>query len=344
MKQSTFVYQKEFSLENGKNIKGLELQYGTLGALNSDGTNVVWVCHALTANSDFTDWWSGLIEQQFDPSEYFIICANMLGGCYGSTGPLSENPETGQPYYHSFPQITNRDIVKAFDILRKELKINSIQVMIGGSMGGQQALEWSIIRPDLVKNLVLVATNARHSSWGIAYNETQRMAIETDPTWQQDHPKAGMEGMKTARAVALLSYRCYQTYENTQNDLDVAIDDFSASSYQRYQGLKLYRRFNAYTYWYLSKSMDSHNVARGRGGMAEALGSVKAHTVIIGIRSDNLFPLTEQRFLAMHIPDSEYHEIESDYGHDGFLLELDQLSAILGNLGAPKANKISANG
>ena len=154
-----------------------------------------------------------------------------------------------------------------------------------------------------------------------------------------------MIGMKGARAIALLSYRSYQSYLNTQHeDTDQVTDSFKASSYQQYQGEKLFQRFNAYSYWYLSKTMDSHNVGRNRNGVATALARIKAHTTIIGIRSDVLFPLEEQRFLAMHIRDSTYHEIDSDYGHDGFLLELDQISEIIKEDQAPNSKQIIANG
>ncbi len=345
MRQETFRYSEDFNLELGGRLRGFDLCYATLGSLNAERDNVVWVCHALTANSEFNDWWSGLVEGIFDPSRYFIICANMLGGCYGSTGPLSTNPEDGKPYFHGFPSLTNRDMVGSFDLLRKHLGIKGIHTVMGGSMGGQQALEWSVQSPELVANLILIATNAVHSPWGIAFNESQRMAIETDPTWQESIPEAGLNGMNAARAVALLSYRSYQCYHNTQKeDNDQVTDDFRASSYQQYQGRKLHQRFNAYTYWYLSKTMDSHNIGRGRNGIAAALAKVKAQTTIIGIRSDVLFPLSEQRFLAMHIRDSMYHEIDSDYGHDGFLLELGQLSEIINGDRKPGSNHIIANG
>ena len=345
MHQHSFRYPKEFDLELGGQLKGFELSYSTLGNLNERRDNVIWVCHALTANSDCSDWWSGLVESLFDPSEYFIICANMLGGCYGSTGPLSINPEDGEPYFHGFPSLTNRDIVNSFDLLRQHLEIKGIHTLMGGSMGGQQALEWSIKLPDLVANLILVGTNAFHSPWGVAFNESQRMAIASDPTWTEYHPKAGMSGLKTARSVALLSYRSYQGYFNTQKeDNDEVVDDFKAASYQQYQGQKLYKRFNAFTYWFLSKAMDSHNVGRGRNGLSKALATIKAKATVIGIRTDMLFPLEEQRFLAMNIRDSDYHEIESDYGHDGFLLELEQLSNIIKGNRKPNSKHRTANG
>ena len=345
MEQGQFTYSQEFQLEQGGTLPGFTLQYSSLGQLNERKDNVVWVCHALTANSDFSDWWSGLVEQQFDPRQYFIICANMLGGCYGSTGPLSHNPLTGNPWFGDFPLLTNRDIVAAFELLRDHLGINGIHTLMGGSMGGQQALEWSISHPDLIQNLLIIASNAAHSPWGVAFNETQRMAIETDPTWGQAHPEAGKNGMKAARAAALLSYRNYQCYKGTQSeDGHHIVDNFKASSYQQYQGDKLYRRFNAYTYWYLSKAMDSHNLARDRGSLASVLNGIRAQTKVIGIRSDILFPLSEQRFLAMHVPHSEYHEIDSEYGHDGFLLELEQLSAIMEGLKTNNSKRLSANG
>ncbi len=332
-------------MELGGKLPGFELSYSTLGKLNERRDNVIWVCHALTANSDCSDWWSGLVESIFDPSEHYIICVNMLGGCYGSTGPLSTNPKDGKPYFHSFPSLTNRDIVESFELLRQHLRIHGIHTIMGGSMGGQQAMEWSIKLPDLVANLILVGTNAYHSPWGVAFNESQRMAIAADPTWKESNPQAGMNGMKTARAIALLSYRSYQGYLITQKEeSDEVIDNFKASSYQQYQGEKLYQRFNAFTYWILSKAMDSHNVGRGRNGLLPALAQIKAKTTVIGIRTDMLFPLEEQRFLAMNIRDSVYHEIESEYGHDGFLLELEQLSNIINGNREPNSKQMTANG
>lgn len=328
----TFVYKELYSLESGENLEGFSIEYKTLGKLNSQQNNVVWVCHALTANAEANDWWDGLIGEgkTIDPAKHFIICANMLGSCYGSTHALSVNPATQTPYYHDFPVLTNRDIVGAMDLLRRHLNIAKIQVCIGGSMGGQQAMEWAIIQPDVIENLVLLATNARHSAWGIAFNESQRMAIKSDASWQQATPEAGMEGLKVARSIALLSYRHYGTYAATQTDEDTTkIEDFKATSYQQYQGKKLQKRFNAYAYWTLSKAMDSHNVGRNRGGEQAALAKIKAQTVVIGVDTDVLFPTSEQQFLAAHIPNAQYYEIESLYGHDGFLIETDKITEII---------------
>ncbi|HKZ37099.1 MAG TPA: homoserine O-acetyltransferase, partial [Chryseolinea sp.] len=264
----------------------------------------------------------------FDPREYFIICANVLGGCYGSTGPLSINPKTGKSYYHSFPTVTNRDVVQAFDLLRKELQLNTVHTLIGGSLGGQQVLEWAIQQPDVFQHIIPIATNANHSPWGIAFNEAQRMAIEGDATWKENDQRAGLEGLKAARAIGMLSYRYYGTYNQTQAEKNSeTIHDFRAATYQRYQGQKLANRFNAFTYWGLSNMMDSHNVGRNRTGVEHALKTIKARTLVVGIDSDILFPLQEQKFLADNIPDASLEVMSSLYGHDGFLVEFEQLSS-----------------
>jgi homoserine O-acetyltransferase len=324
-----FYYQQAFELESGAILPGFKLAYTTYGHLNKDRNNVVWVCHALTGNSDFTDWWSGLFGEGklYDPADWFIVCANTLGGCYGSTGPLSVNPKTLQPFFHSFPQLTNRDIVQAFDLLRQELGLEQVHTLIGGSLGGQQALEWAVQKPKVFQRLVHVASNARHSAWGIAFNESQRMAIRQDPSWSSNTEAAGLEGLKTARAIAMLSYRHYSCYEASQQEPGNSItDNFRAASYQVYQGEKLTKRFNAYTYWLLSKAMDSHHIGRGRGGVSKALGHLAARCLFVGVDTDLLFPVEEQRFLHHQVPGSSFALLHSCYGHDGFLVETEQLS------------------
>lgn len=329
----TFIYQKEFKLESGENLPGFTLAYHTYGTLNNAKDNVIWICHALTANSDVENWWPGLIGKGklFDPEKYFIVCANIPGSCYGSTGPLSINPETGKPFYHSFPFLTVRDVVGTLDLLRSHLGIENIYAVIGGSLGGQQALEWSILCPDVIKHLIMIASNARSSPWGIAFRESQRLAIAADPTWEQSAANAGMEGLKVARSIALLSYRNYQTYQESQNEeSDNKVDDFKASSYQRHQGEKLAKRnFNAYSYWGLSKTMDSHNIGRNRGGVAKALSLIKAQVLTVGINSDLLFPVSESQLIAQNVNGGKYEEINSLYGHDGFLIEVSKLTEII---------------
>jgi homoserine O-acetyltransferase len=327
-----FLHKNPITLENGTTLSQVEVAWQSFGRLLPDGSNVVWICHALTANSDAVQWWKGLIGpgMAIDTDKFYVICANVIGSCYGSTGPLSINPKNGQPYYHDFPFITIRDMVKIHDLLRLHLGIKKIRLLIGGSLGGQQALEWAIEQPQVTEQLILIATNAKHSPWGIAFNEAQRMAIEVDPTWALQNQQAGADGLKAARAIALLSYRNYDAYHETQKEkTDEIYDQFKASGYQQYQGLKLVNRFSAFSYWTLSKAMDSHNVGRKRGGVERALTQVKAQTQIIGISSDVLFPFEEQQFIARHIPGSQIEIIPSRWGHDGFLVEIEKLSTIL---------------
>lgn len=328
VKNHVFRSHTPFHLEGGGWFSEFELSYTTYGELNEGKSNVVWVCHAFTGNANPSDWWSGLIGEKriFNPHEYFIICVNVLGSHYGSTNALSTNPQSGKPYFHEFPFVSIRDVIEAFEILRKALEIEKIKYLLGGSLGGQQAVEWAVGHPEIIENLILFSTNAVHSPWGIAFNETQRMAIENDPTWENSDADAGREGMKVARAIALLSYRNYYTYNRTQSRDEEQVDFFRASTYQTYQGEKLVRRFNAFSYWTLTKMFDSHDVGRGRGSLEEALGSISAKTLVIGISSDILFPPEEQRILAKFIPGATYLEIESSYGHDGFLIEFETMA------------------
>lgn len=340
-----FDYKYSFPLESGETLPGFRLAYTTRGTLNAAGDNAVWICHALTGNADPGDWWSGMVGSGrfFDPARQFIICANVIGSCYGSTGPLSPNPATGDPYYHDFPVVTIRDMVNALELLRQELEISSIHTCIGGSVGGEQAVEWAIIQPSLIKNLILIAVSAVASPWCIAFNESQRMAIEADPTWRERRDDAGTAGMKAARAMALISYRTYDTYGFTQAlDNNEQMDGYKAAGYQRYQGDKIASRYNAFTYWILSKAMDSHNVGRNRASILNALGQIKSRTLVVGIRSDLLFPPAEQQFLARHIPDAVYEEIDSLYGHDGFLIELKPLSQLMRNWLAEGTKKLAS--
>ena len=332
MSLQKFTSTDRFTLESGKHLPGLEIAYHTFGRLNAKKNNVVWVCHALTANSDVLDWWPGLFGEKalFNPQEHFIVCANILGSAYGTTNPLSIHPRTEEPYFLSFPEFTIRDLVKAHQLLAKHLEIEQIETLIGGSLGGQQALEWAIAEPEKMNRLVILASNAKHSPWGIAFNESQRLAIAADPTFFKSMPNGGNIGLKAARSLALLSYRNYKTYAITQADDDLQKkDSFNASSYQNYQGQKLVNRFNAYSYWYLTKVMDSHNVARNRTSLESALGRIKAQTLIIAIASDILFPPDEQRFLYRNIPGAAFAEVESLFGHDGFLIETEALSKII---------------
>ncbi|MCL6524074.1 MAG: homoserine O-acetyltransferase [Thermoflavifilum sp.] len=328
-----FHSSEPFRLESGVVLPELHVAYHTYGQLNAAADNVIWICHALTANSDVAEWWPGLVGpgKVIDPEKYFIVCANILGSCYGSSGPLTPNPHTGKPYYSHFPLVTIRDMVHAHMLLAQYLGIKSIYLAVGGSMGGYQAMEWAIMEPAFIQRLFLLATGAAESAWGIAIHTAQRLAIEADSSWQEDRPDAGAKGLKAARAIGMLTYRNYQTFVRTQTDPDFSkIDHFKASSYILYQGDKLVRRFNAQSYWLLTKAMDSHNIARGRATKLEdVLVTMQQKTLILGITSDILCPPEEQRFLAQHMPHSAYYEIDSPYGHDGFLIEFAIIGQIL---------------
>lgn len=327
MTKHFFTYRQPLKLEGGETLTSVDVVYHTAGTLNTDKSNVIWFCHALTANSDVLDWWNSLCGEgkTFDPSKYFIVCANILGSCYGSSGPLTSNPTSKNPYYSQFPQVTIRDMVQAHIALRKHLNLGKINTLIGGSMGGYQVLEWALTEPDVFDHLILVATGAHESAWGVAIHTAQRLAIETDPTWKELQPHAGAKGLKTARAIGMLTYRNYTAFVKTQTDLDHKLDNFKASSYIDYQGEKLVKRFNAYSYWLLTKAMDSHNIGRHRGSVEHALNNISIKTLIIGISSDMLCPVSEQKFMAEHMPNSNYVEIDSPYGHDGFLIEGKQI-------------------
>lgn len=332
MSLQVFKYNEAFVLESGKVLPSFHLGYHTFGSLNETKDNVVWVFHALTANSNPAEWWDGLVGagKCFDPENYFIVCVNMPGSCYGSIHPLDKDAETGFSYYHNFPNFTTRDMIRAYAKLCTHLQINRIHIGIGGSMGGQQLLEWAIESPSLFEYIIPIATNAVHSAWGRAFNASQRMAIEADSTWQQNTKKAGLKGLAVARSIALLSYRHYDGYNATQKDkVDNQLNKYKAESYQRYQGKKLVDRFDAFSYYNLTLSMDAHNVGRGRGGVENALAQIKAKTLVIGVNSDVLFPITEQKFLADSISFAQFAAIDSLYGHDGFLLEFETIENII---------------
>ena len=333
---SIFNYENSFTLESGVTLPGYHLAYTTHGKLNAERNNVIWIFHALTANSNPLEWWPGLVGDGkfFDPAKYFIICANKPGSPYGSISPLSVNPVNNQLYYHDFPVFTIRDMIRTFQHLKDHLGIRNIFIALGGSTGGMQLLEWAIEEPELFEHIVPIATNAVLSAWAIAFNASQRMAIEADASWLERRPDAGQKGLAAARSIALLSYRYYNGYGITQprDKSFVALGNevtYAADNYQRYQGLKLVNRFNAICYYRLSQSMDSHDVGKDRGGVEKALRKITARTLVIGITTDVLYPITEQEFLQKTIRGAELLSISSDFGHDGFLLEYEKIETAL---------------
>lgn len=333
MAQETFSFEGKFDLESGEYLPSFQLAFSTQGQLSPDKDNVVWVIHALTGDANPQEWWSGIIGEDrfFDPANHFIVCANLLGSCYGSTNPLSVNPETGNTYFYNFPNLTPRDLAKSLDLLRQHIGIDEINTIIGGSLGGQVAIEWAYLLQHQVKNTVILASTAKTSPWTIAFNESQRMAIETDCTWGKPDQNAGKKGMETARAIAMISYRHPEDLAKKQSDTTEKIDGFRVSSYLRYQGQKLANRFNAFSYWVLSKAMDSHDLGRGRGGIEKALAGIPSKVLAIGVDRDLLFVREESQFIAHQVPRGTYREIHSTFGHDAFLIEYEQLQYILGS-------------
>ncbi len=321
MSAHVFKYNKPFELEMGGKLDDLKIAYQTYGTLYKDKSNVVWAFHALTASSDVMDWWPGLFGENdfFNPKEHFIICANVLGSPYGSTSPKKLD----------FPFFTARDVVNAELLLAKYLKIDKIYVAIGGSFGGNQALEFAYSFKGKIDNLIAIACSAKESAWSIAIHEAQRLAIQADPTFGQ--PNGGKAGLKAARGVALLTYRTSAAYIAQQTDTPNKVDNFKAASYIRYQGDKLVNRFNAISFYYLSKCLDTHNIGRGRGSEEKALSKILANTLLIGISSDFLIPTTLTKEMAAYIPNAVYKQIDSDFGHDGFLVETKKLIQKISN-------------
>ena len=328
-------------LELGGVIERPEIAYHTFGRLNERRDNVIWVCHALTANSDVTDWWPHTVVPGgfLDPAENFVVCANILGSCYGTTGPLSINPATGEPYYGDFPAVTMRDVVMAHRLLADHLGLSRIHGLVGASVGGFQAAEWAAMEPERFDALVLLATAAKASPWAIAIDETQRMAIRADRTFGQRRPDAGAAGLAAARALGLLTYRGPEGYNLTQQDHPDAVCSLPglpashrACTYQAHQGEKLVNRFNAYSYVTILDTFDTHDIGRDRGSVEAALRGIAAggpKILVIGLSTDLVFTPAEMRELAARIPGSLYREITSPLGHDGFLVEHGQLNSIL---------------
>ena len=328
-----YTSPNDLLLECGETLKNPTIAYHTYGQLNDKKDNVVWIFHALTAASNVDEWWEGLVGdgKLFNPSDHFIVCANMLGSCYGSTGPDSINPDTNKPYFHSFPDVTIRDIIHSLIELRKYLGIDKIKMAVGGSCGGYQALEWLLMEPETIENYTICVTSPKESAWGIAVHTAHRTAIELDPTWGENHKDSGLEGMKGARQIGLLFYRNHQIYHQRQNEeSNEKTRDFRATSYLKYQGEKLAKRFSPISYYKLTEVLDTHNIARGRNtDIKDTLKRIQQKGLVLSISSDLLCPPAEQQFMAKHLPNAQYCLIDSLYGHDGFLLEFEKIGNVI---------------
>ncbi|MEM6646819.1 MAG: homoserine O-acetyltransferase [Bacteroidota bacterium] len=315
------------TLERGGTLRQAPVAYRTWGTLNAAGTNAMLVCHALTGDPDIDTWWPGLFGpgRILDPTTHLIVACNVLGSPYGSASPITTVAETGQPYGPLFPALTIRDTVAAHKQVLDHLGVQQLDLVIGGSMGGMQALEWAFYG-EYVNTLGVLAVGGRHSPWCIGWSEAQRHAIFADPKWNDgvydpaDPPRAGLAA---ARMMAMIAYRSALEFEQRfgRAEQDGRGDLFAVESYLQYQGQKLVDRFDANCYVALTRQMDTHDVARGRGDYYDVLASITQPTFIVGIDTDVLYPLHEQRELATHLPNSYLHVVESPYGHDGFLIE-----------------------
>ena len=314
-----------FALETGGRLARPRIAYNTYGKLNAARDNVIWICHALTANSDADDWWHGLFGKGdiFDWDKYFIVCANNLGSPYGSSSARRPDPTTGEVYGLDFPFFTIRDTARLHLELLRHFGIARLHLLIGGSCGGNIAQEMALHLADgQVENLVLLCCSARESPWAVAIHEAQRLVLRADPTLGDRSETAGQTALKACRATALPYYRTQQSFNLRQREIDNAVlTDFRASSYINYQGDKFVQRFDAPCYYTLLHALDTHNLGRGRESIEAALAAITCRTAVLGFASDLLVPVVEQQFLAKHLPDAKLVEIKSIFGHDAFLIE-----------------------
>lgn len=334
-----------FTTESGHRLPEVEVAYQTWGTLNDTADNAVVVCHALTGDADAPSWWPGVVGPGglVDPARHFVICANALGSCYGTTGPATLDPG-GQRLGSRFPRIQIRDQARLHARLLNHLGVRGVALAIGASMGGMQALELALVDreagPDRVCRLVLIGMGAAHSAWAIGTSEAQRLAIRADARWRggdflaADPPTSGLAA---ARAQAMLTYRTPDQYharfgrERHETRFEPTDPRFAVESYLRYQGGKLASRFDAGSYVRLTEAMDDHDVGRGRGrdDAASALARLGAQAVVVGISSDRLYPPAECRALAGILPRGRYAELDSPFGHDAFLVEPEALDALV---------------
>lgn len=340
-----------FVTEHGDVLPSVEIAYETWGTLNAARDNVVLVLHALTGDAhvaahgpdDQPGWWDVLIGpgRAVDTNRYFVVCSNLLGSCYGSTGPRSIDPRTGRRYNLRFPLITVRDIVAAQARLLDRLGIEQLHAVIGGSLGGMQALEWAAMYPERVERAIPIATSGRFSPQGIAYNEVQRRAIMLDPGWKGGEYEDGegpRQGLAIARMVGMITYqsdelmarRFGRSTEARYTAWPAFKTRYDVEGYLHYQGDKLVRRFDANSYLYLTRAMDSHDLGRGRGGYERGLRRIAARVLMVGVSSDILFPPYQARDVAKRLRDlgrdAAYCEIESPNGHDAFLNDAEKLA------------------
>lgn len=362
MANPVFTYTfDQLPLQRSGQFGPVTLAYETWGTLNAAADNAILIVHALTGSSHAHDaehpddpkvaWWNPLIGpgRPFDTTRYFVICSNILGGCYGSTGPSSIDPRSGQSYGMRFPVITIRDMVNAQRILIEHLGVRQLAMVAGGSIGGQQALEWAVTYPELVRNVVVVAATAALTAQAVAFSEVGRQAIMADPRWQGGDytPGHGPDaGLSIARMLAMITYQSEEAMElrfarrparnsviATPSGAADLGSRFDVEGYLYYQGQALVQRFDANSYLYISRAMDLYDVSEGYPSLEAALRRLRSRALFIGIRSDFLFPPARVRWLANQVRslggDATYVELDSPYGHDAFLKEWEQMASAL---------------
>ena len=355
----TIAAERPFALEGGGVLRDITLAFETWGTLDADAGNAVLVCHALTGDAHAagpsgpgqptSGWWDGLIGsgRGLDPDRYFVVCVNVLGGCQGSTGPSSIEAATGRPYGSRFPIVTIRDMVRTQAAVADHLGIGRWLAVVGGSMGGMQALEWPVIFPDRVGSVVAIATTTSASAQQIAWSSVGRTAIALDPAWRGGDyydaaPGEGPHrGLALAREVAQITYRTEEVFAgrfgrgvvDPMDDHFTLWQRFDVEGYLDYHGAKLVRRFDANSYLVINRAMDLHDLGRGRGGIDLALRRIRVPSLVMSISSDELYPPPQQQLLrdrlAAQGTPCQYQMIDSPDGHDGFLLETEQVGAPL---------------
>ncbi len=356
--------EEPFEFDSGERLKNIEVAYQTYGTLNSSRSNAILICHALTGNAhaagiiteeelkNSTDyeflykynemylnkpgWWDALIGKGkvFDTDKYFVICSNILGSCYGTSGPASNTNNSSNKFGMHFPSVTVRDMVKVQQELIRYLNVNKIVAAVGGSLGGMQVLEWAALYPELLNSIIPIATSPAHSAWAVALNKTAKDAITNDVEWKDgNYTSQPVKGLSLARQIAMVSYRAFNSF-NSKFGREIQntpynSKKFQVESYLDYQGNKLVNRFDANTYLYLANAMDMHDIGRNRGSVEDVLKNIDIPALCIGIDSDILYPAQEQRYIANHLSNSIYKEIKSPHGHDAFLIEFDQLESYI---------------
>ncbi len=312
------------SLESGESLPQVRVAYRTWGRPRRNAT---LVCHALTGSADADDWWADLFGpgRALDPDRDYIVCANVLGGCYGTTGPTSRAVGAFEPYGGSFPAVTIRDIVHIQARLLDQLGVETLDLVVGGSMGAMQVLEWALLYPDRVDAIAPIAAGATQSAWGVALSEAQRQAIKADANFAAGRYSLGSgpaQGLAAARSMAMISYRSPQNFDVRFGRDANGEGDYEVQNYLRHQGTKLVDRFDANTYLTLIDAMDSHDVGRGRGSVDDALGSINQPALVISVSSDGLYPAEEVASVAQALPRGELREIHAPHGHDAFLIRI----------------------